>query len=676
MKENRTNITLAALVLLLIGGLLLYFSYTAADRAVNAAYSPYQRGIRQYNATTRGEHLRALSVQDVFSPFHANGQMFPKQMRAGKPCGSDCIAQNAIKAAKVGPISVPWTGGLGAVLFGAGFLSALKARSQNPRRKLINLDVDRVRLKTTVDTLPIVQRGGARWGIMRRQDMKKAGRRQFGNGIFLGAPGKGKSSLLTYWLLMSDALNFVVIDLKGDLWAATAGHRATLGPVMRLDLSSLTGDALDPFDKDKKAAVEGILEILLPTDDTQGGNTGYFNKAAKSLALAYWDAARAVKRPTVSVLVQAATSSTADMLEQARELVDMAPEHRRADLLHNFQGAFSEVWDDPERMTNERGSMLNNFRTAFVGLNTPEIMATLIARSFDPAALVEGRGTLYITAPTTNAPYKAPLEMLLGTVIDEIFSYCDRKISEGEGPGEEIVILADEAGKLKVPRFNDVLATGRGRNVTLTAFLQDLGQLRQYHPQGWRGITDTIHHWTFWNTKNPDARDFLRDHCGEFDEPNPDFSTEQGKGNGPRYFTRNTFDEMSGSWNEDDVISLLDYDRVYIVHGRAVNPFKGPPKARAGQTPPQTPRQTLLPRVVAPVSRTATPQPASRSATATPPRQTTPSPSTRATSGHDQGDDLNSPPAATASTRPSAPMPTPARQPLPVFDDSDDSETF
>lgn len=238
------------------------------------------------------------------------------------------------------------------------------------------------------------------------------------------------------------------------------------------------------------------------------------------------------------------------------------------------------------------------------------------------------------------------------------------------------MILADEAGKLKVPRFNDVLATGRGRNVTLTAFLQDLGQLRQYHQQGWRGITDTIHHWTFWNTKNPDARDFLRDHCGEFDEPNPDFSTEQGKGNGPRYFTRNTFDEMSGSWNEDDVISLLDYDRVYIVHGRAVNPFKGPPKARAGQTPPKLLRQTLPPRVVAPVSRTATPQPAPRSAIATPPRQTSPLPSTRATSGHDQGDDLNSPPAATAPTRPSAPMPTPARQPLPIFDDSDDAETF
>lgn len=593
MRKNRANTQLTAVILLLLSVLLLWAAFRASSNAVNAAYAPY-------NAELVKAKLPRLSVEDMTRPHIVNGQMYPKQFwrATGKPCGSDCIGQNAAKAAKVGPIPTTWAATTGGGLLLAGIVAAVLGFSANPRRNLINLEAGRIRLKTTADTLPIIQRGGAKWGIMRRDDLKGSGRRQFGNGIFIGAPGKGKSSLLISWLLLSDALNFVVIDLKGDLWKATAGHRATLGPVFRLDLSTLTGHALDPFDTDKRADVVGLFEILLPTDEAR---TAHFNRAAQEIAGAYWGAARAANIPAVPVLVQAATSNTADMLEQARELLEKAPQHRRPELLYAFRGAFGDVWDDTDKGSGgERGSVLSSFRAAFAGLQTPEILSTLAARTFDPAELVEGRATLYITAPSTDAPYKAPLEMLLGAVIDEIFAYCD-----AQGAGEEIVILADEAGALKVPRFKNILATARSRNVTLTAFLQDLGQLRQYHQDGWRGITDTIHHWTFWNMKNPQARDFLRDACGEYDKRNP--SRDQDEQRRRPVVEVNAFDEMSAGWKEADVISLLDYDRVYVLHGPYVTPYKGPAKARMGQTPPQLPRLALPPRLVAPVSQQTPP---------------------------------------------------------------------
>lgn len=637
MKENRASTQLAALVLLLLAGLLLYASFTVTSRAVNAAYAPY-------NVELKKAKLDPLSLQDLTRPHTVHGQMYPKLIwrATGKPCGSDCIGQEAAKAAKVGSISATWAATTGGVLLLAGIVAAVLGFSANPRRNLINLEAGRIRLKTTADTLPIIQRGGAKWGMMRRDDLKGSGRRQMGNGIFIGAPGKGKSSLLTSWLLLSDALNFVVIDLKGDLWKATAGHRATLGSVFRLDLSTLTGHALDPLDTDKRADVVGLFEILLPTDEAR---TAHFNRAAQEIAGAYWAAARAADIPAVPVLVQAATSNTADMLEQARELLEKAPQHRRAELLHAFRGAFGDVWDNPEKGSGgERGSVLSSFRAAFAGLQTPEILSTLAARTFDPAELVEGRATLYITAPSTDAPYKAPLEMLLGAVIDEIFAYCD-----AQGAGEEIVILADEAGALKVPRFNNILATGRSRNVTLTAFLQDLGQLRQYHQDGWRGITDTIHHWTFWNMKNPQARDFLRDACGEYDKRNP--SRDQDEQRRRPFVEVNAFDEMSAGWKESDVIALLDYDRVYVLHGPYVTPYKGSAKPRMGQTPPNLPRLTLPSRLVAPVSQQT-------------PRAATPAPTVKPATWQHQ----------VSEARPTAT--TLARQPLSVFDDMDDSETF
>lgn len=590
MRENRKAITVVTLALLALAGFLLWASWVTANNAVMTTFAPYSAAL----AKVRQE---PLGITDVFRPHKVNGQMWPKWVyrATGKPCGTDCKAQADLKAAKVGRagMPLPWIAGAGGVLLVAGLVCGGVALAPNSRRNLINYRRDKIRLRTQSDTLPIIRQGSAQWGIMRRLDLKGAGRREFGNGIFLGAPGKGKGNLLKVWLLSSDTLNFIVIDLKGDLWNETAGHRATLGKVIRLNLSNMEGDSLDPFSTDQKADVMGLFEILLPTDEPR---TAHFNRAAQQIAAAYWSAARQAKRSAVPVLVQAATSATDDMLSLARELASQAPDRRRAQVLSDFQGAFAEVWDDPDKASGgEKGSVLSSFRAAFAGLNTPEILSTLAARTFAPAELVEGRATLYITAPGTEAPYRAPLEMLLGAVVDEVFAYCD-----AHGAGEEIVILADEAGELKIPRFNKILSTGRSRNVTLTAFLQDLGQLKQYHSDGWRGITDTIHHWSFWNTKNPQAREFLEDVCGVYDKPNP--TKDQDERKRRPYVEQSAFAEMVHGWPQDHVLSVLDYDRVHVVYGEAVHPFRGHVKARWGLTPPRLRRLTAPPLLVTPVS--------------------------------------------------------------------------
>ncbi|PIG95929.1 hypothetical protein AMD26_019130 [Deinococcus sp. UR1] len=93
--------------------------------------------------------------------------------------------------------------------------------------------------------------------------------------MFIGAPGRGKSSLLKSWLVRGDDLNFVVFDLKGELWRTTAGHRATVGRVIRFDLTSMAGDAVDPLDTDDRGVAQAIIEIFLPS--STGGKSDYFN---------------------------------------------------------------------------------------------------------------------------------------------------------------------------------------------------------------------------------------------------------------------------------------------------------------------------------------------------------------------------------------------------------------
>lgn len=611
---------LAAFVLLLCAGLLLWASYKAADKAVTRVYAPYNAGIRQYNAKYPGEHLRLLSLQDVASPYKANGQMFPKQMRAGHPCGSDCIGQQAIQTAKIGPVPVPWAAGLGLALLVMGIPAAIQAGSANPRRNLINLDRDRVRLKTTADTLPIIQggwlTGWAKWGLMRRDHLKGGGRRELGNLFVFGAPGRGKSSLLKWWLATSDLLNFIAVDLKGDLWRNTAGHRAQLGPVYRLDLTSTSGDAIDPLATDDEARARAVINAFLPTGT--GEKSDYFNTLASEIALMFWRTAKQTGQSPTVMMVRAATLPNDELMRLAADLVQQTPADDQNELLRGLKAAFGQAWDDPGTASAERNSVIQSFKGGFAPLNTPEILTTLATTTFDPAELVENRATLYISAPSTEAPYKIPIEVLLSAIIQSINNYVDTERNNKQG--EDIVILADEAGILKIPLFADTLAGGRSRGVSMAAFFQTMGQLDQYHRRGWRGLVDTAHHWTWFSSNDPDVSQFLRDRCGVYDKPNPNRDPEERRRR--PYVEVFAIDEVTPGWGENEVMSLLDFDRKYMIFGKVINPYTNRKVRRLMGVPapklPDLPDTPVI-RLPAPADQQATPKPQQRSsARATP----------------------------------------------------------
>ncbi|PIG95637.1 type IV secretory system conjugative DNA transfer family protein [Deinococcus sp. UR1] len=307
------------------------------------------------------------------------------------------------------------------------------------------------------------------------------------------------------------------------------------------------------------------------------------NKSATEVALAYWAAARQTGQSAVPVLVRAATSPTQGMLKLARALITLAPETAREELQRAFETAFGSVWDDPAAAAGgERGSVLQSFKSGFAGLNTPEILSTLSRTTFSPSDLVEQRATVYISAPSTEPPYKGALEVLMGAVIQSVSRYVDQ---DREGvQGQTIVLLADEAGILRVPQFTEILAAGRSRGLSLMAFVQSMGQLDQYHTRGWRGIVDTIHHWTWWNTNDPDAHAFLRGRCGVYDRPSESHDGEERRRR--PYVEVHAYDEISPSWAETSVLTLLDLDRTYPIFGQAVNPYSDRITRQRMETPP------------------------------------------------------------------------------------------
>ena len=158
----------------------------------------------------------------------------------------------------------------------------------------------------------------------------------------------------------------------------------------------------------------------------------------------------------------------------------------------------------------------------------------------------------------------------MGAIIQAITQHVDRRRKGKQG--EDIVFLADEAGSLRIPSLADTLAHGRSRGITMTAFVQSVGQLNQYHANGWKGFVDTFHHWILWSTNDSEALDFLRERCGIYDKPNPSRNPDERERQ--PYIETSAFDEIKARWSELEVIAVLDYDRHYPVYGRAVSPYK------------------------------------------------------------------------------------------------------
>lgn len=611
MRHDRSKLLVFASILLVLTVTLGWWGYQGAVQSTAKAFARFNNELVRKGYTS-------MTLLDAVRPHKTStGQVWPlgdKEVRGDQACASDCIAQRALT-----PMTKFQLGGsLASLFFLIGVAGPLL--SPNTRRNLINLDRHRVRITNSATSLPVIQAGRQQWGPMRRDRLKGSGRREMGSLFVIGAPGRGKSSLLKYWLTTADELNFVVVDLKGDLWTATAGHREELGPVYRLDLTRMEGDAFDPFDTDDEARVRAVLEVFLPTD-SGNTNANYFNAQAGALALAYWRAARRTGQSAMPIIVDAATRPPAGAVELAQGLIALAPEAARNGLLKSFESAFGARWKDPEEGGgNERNSVLQSFRGAFEGLNVPEILSTLSQTTFDPASLVEERATVYITAPSTSAPYKIPVELLLGGVIEAITSHVDTQRASQQG--QDIVLLADEAGILRIPGLTEILAGGRSRGLTVAAFFQSMGQLDEYHPKGFKGLVDLSHHWTWFSSSDPQTHEFLRGQCGAYDVRNP--SRDADERNRRPTVEVMAYDDVRPRWREGEVIALLDYDRKHTLMGKFVSPYgnrvaeaamrKSPPllptlaAAPAVQVappsgPPPTTRPTPSPK--APVSRVA-----------------------------------------------------------------------
>ena len=288
-------------------------------------------------------------------------------------------------------------------------------------------------------------------------------RQELGNMLIVGRTRSGKG-LLAKNQLTSWQHSVVVNDLKGDLYAATAGYRATLGPVFVLDPTGV-GHRYDPLSsrhtEDELFAAAAAL--LMHPDE--GDGVIFTQRAIVMLTQLLLTARKETQAPFPYIrhLLRLGLADAALRVQNidpnlATQLLDCR--YEQADLQSRF---LLSAW----------GTLCARLHP----LLTEQLVRCFAACDFtvQDLMLAEKPITIYLRWKEQDLLALAPVVRLLwDTFIGELITTYDGVAGRGCRP---VLMLIDEAGRVAIPALAEHATTVVGREISLWIAVQSLSQL-------------------------------------------------------------------------------------------------------------------------------------------------------------------------------------------------------
>jgi type IV secretion system protein VirD4 len=287
-------------------------------------------------------------------------------------------------------------------------------------------------------------------------------RRELGN-VLVVAPTRGGKGLLATSQLLSWSHSVIVNDIKGELFAQTAGYRATLGKVYVIDPTGI-GNRFDPLKgKHTDLELKSVAKSLLYEPDE---HDKVFTQRATRMLTQLFHAARMEQ---VSPLRYVGTMINTPIKLVATRLAMLSP-----------QLAIRFLDDSVEEADFQNKFLLSGWSTVIARLDAllaESIVQCFTGNDFTPEELMcsEKPITVYLRWPEQDLLVLAPLVRLIwGTLIDALTATYD----EAQGVGcQPVLLLIDEAGKTAISSLADHATTVVGRGISLWIAVQSLSQL-------------------------------------------------------------------------------------------------------------------------------------------------------------------------------------------------------
>ncbi len=323
-------------------------------------------------------------------------------------------------------------------------------------------------------------------------------RRELGN-MLIVAPTRGGKGLLAVSQLFTWSHSVVVNDLKGDLFAQTAGYRSTLGAVYVIDPTGV-GHRYDPL-------ISKTTEDQLYSSSTRllfkpHERDPIFTQRATTMLTQLFLAARLEGVPPLPYVRQIIRLGLAGA---AQRLQEISPELATQFLDVRFEEAnFSDRF-----LLSAWGTLTASVKP----LLTETVVRCFHGSDFTPAQLMcaEKPVTVYLCWSERDLLALSPLVRLLwGSLIDELITTYDKQEGKGCKP---VLLLVDEAGRTAIPSLADHATTVVGRGISLWVAVQSLEQLRaEYGEARAQVILDNMETQIYYRPSGQKTADYL-EHC-------------------------------------------------------------------------------------------------------------------------------------------------------------------
>jgi type IV secretion system protein VirD4 len=403
-------------------------------------------------------------------------------------------------------------------------------------------------------------------------------RKELGSVLVVGPTRSGKGLLATTQLLTWNH-SVVVNDIKGELYQATAGFRASLGPVFVIDPAGM-GHRFDPLaSREGEDGLYAAAAALLVDPDEGDGKI--FTLRAVTMLSSLFGAARARGVPPLPFVRLMVASG----LKEAAATVQSIDQKLVARLL---DGPCESTDFDNRFLLSAWGTL----SARLWPLLTENLVRTFNGHDFHGSQLLLSPKpvTVYLRWPERDLLALSPLVRLIwDSLIGELITTYDACQGSGCQP---VLLLVDEAGRAPIPTLADHATTVVGRGISLWLAVQSLSQLEAiYGKARAQVIRDNLESQIFYRPTDLATAEYLEQRLGKVSgyahsaTSNPD-GQEKSLARSEQAIPLQTAQE----------IMQLEDEKVILFH-RAMPPIKTL-RVDWRQSPPLTSKRQVAPPIV------------------------------------------------------------------------------
>ncbi|HED1613585.1 TPA: type IV secretory system conjugative DNA transfer family protein [Escherichia coli] len=342
--------------------------------------------------------------------------------------------------------------------------------------------------------------------------------RYMGHVLTIAPNGSGKGIGAVIPTLLEYPGSTVVLDVKGENYAATARfRREQLGHAVYLvDPFGVTGQPshcfnwLDRLNPDDPAVVEqasAMADLLVVSEGHASDASVHFNETAKNLirGLMVHVATLPVERRNMGEVRRLLTLGADDF---DVVLAEMMVNPRGFELPARAANAYH---DAPEK---ERGSILSTARRHLAFLDDPRLLKTLASSdfTFDTLKANNARGmTVYLVMPPASlSTYRAYVRGFFGQAIMSVLATGLQKPD-----AYKVLFLLDEFAQLgHMNIVAEKLSVIRGYGAAMWFIMQNLGQLKETYPR-WQDFFANCNAKQWFGTSDVDTAEYISKSLGK-----------------------------------------------------------------------------------------------------------------------------------------------------------------